>query len=42
VSALPVVTEIARMKEIPVDEAETNIKMIMDRVSLSFKEWGVN
>jgi len=42
VSALPVVTEIARMKEIPVDEAETTIKMVMDRVRFSFAEWGVN
>src|SRR5574341_1288718 len=42
VSALPVVTEIARMKELPVDEAETNIKMVMDRVRFSFAEWGVN
>jgi V/A-type H+-transporting ATPase subunit A len=42
VSALPVVTEIARMKELPVDEAETIIKMVMDRVRFSFAEWGVN
>ena len=42
VSALPVVAEIARMKELPVDEAETNIKMVMDRVRFSFAEWGVN
>lgn len=42
VSALPVVTEIARMKELPVDEAETNIKMLMDRVRSCFAEWGVN
>jgi len=42
VSALPAVTEIARMKELPVDEAETNIKMVMDHVRFSFAEWGVN
>jgi V/A-type H+-transporting ATPase subunit A len=42
IMALPVVAEIARMKEWPVNEAEDRIKAIMDRVRFSFGEWGVN
>jgi V/A-type H+-transporting ATPase subunit A len=39
---LPVVGEIARMKELPADGAEDAIKALMNRVHLSFAEWGVN
>jgi V/A-type H+-transporting ATPase subunit A len=42
IMALPVVAEIARMKEWPVNEAEDRIKAVMDRVRFSFGEWGVN
>jgi len=42
ITALPVVSEMARMKELPVDESEDKIKAMMGRVRLSFAEWGVN
>ena len=42
VGALPVVAEIARMKEITVEEVEASIRAVMDRVRFSFAEWGVN
>lgn len=42
VTALPVVSDIARMKEIPVDAAEKEIRAIMDRVGFSFAELGVD
>lgn len=42
ITGLPVVAEIARMKEIPVDQAETNIKALMDRIRFTFQEWGVD
>ena len=38
---LAVVADIARMKELRVDEAKTTINAIMDRVRLSFSELGV-
>ena len=41
ISALPVVAEIARMKEWQLSQAEDRIKALMDRVRLSFAEWGV-
>jgi V/A-type H+-transporting ATPase subunit A len=42
ISALPVVAEIARCKERPAEEAEQFIQGLMNRVRLSFAEWGVN
>ena len=39
---LAVVADIARMKELRVDEAKTTINAIMDRVRLSFSELGVD
>ena len=42
VVALPVASTIARMKEISVDEAENDIKTIMDRVHFSFAELGID
>jgi vacuolar-type H+-ATPase catalytic subunit A/Vma1 len=42
VTALPIIAEIARMKEFQVDTAEVSIKSLMDRVRFSFAEWGVN
>lgn len=42
ITALPVVEQIARMKEIPVDEAENRIQAILNHVRLSFAEWGVH
>jgi hypothetical protein len=41
VTALPVVYDIARMKEIGVDIAEKEIQAIMDRVQFSFADLGV-
>ncbi len=41
VTSLPVVSDIARMKEIPVDVAEKEIRAIMDRVQFSFADLGV-
>jgi V/A-type H+-transporting ATPase subunit A len=38
---LAVIADIARMKELSVDEAKTTINAIMDRVGLSFSELGV-
>ncbi len=40
VTGLPVITEIARMKEFPLEQAEGLIKSLMDRVRLSFTELG--
>jgi V/A-type H+-transporting ATPase subunit A len=40
VTGLPVIAEIARMKEFPVEQAEELIKSLMDRVRLSFTELG--
>ena len=39
--ALPVVSDIARMKECQLEEAEKEIRTIMDRVQFSFAELGV-
>jgi V/A-type H+-transporting ATPase subunit A len=41
VTALPVVSDIARMKEIQADAAEKEIRAIMDRVQFSFSDLGV-
>lgn len=41
VIALPVVSDIARMKECQLEEAEKEIRTIMDRVQFSFAELGV-
>lgn len=41
VTALPVITEIARMKELPLEKAEMEIRTLMGRVCLSFAAWGV-
>lgn len=41
ITALPVIAEIARMKELPVKEAESKIIEIMDRVHSNFAELGV-
>jgi V/A-type H+-transporting ATPase subunit A len=40
-TGLPVVAELARMKEFPVEEAADMIRALMDRVGFSFAEWGV-
>jgi len=42
ITALSVVSEMARMKELPVEESEEKIKALMGRSRLSFAEWGVN
>jgi vacuolar-type H+-ATPase catalytic subunit A/Vma1 len=41
VTTLPVISDIARMKEYQLDEAEKEIRAIMDRVQFSFAELGV-
>jgi len=41
VTTMPVVSDVARMKEFPADEAEKEIQTIMDRVRFSFAEIGV-
>jgi len=41
VTSLPVVNDIARMKELPVETAEKEVQTIMDRVRFSFAEMGV-
>jgi V/A-type H+-transporting ATPase subunit A len=41
ITSLPVVNDIARMKELPVEKAEIEIQRIMDRVRFSFAEMGV-
>jgi len=41
VTSLPVVSDIARMKELPVEKAEKEIQTIRDRVRFSFAEMGV-
>lgn len=40
-NTLPVLSDIARMKEIPIDIAEKQIRTIMDRVQFSFADLGV-
>jgi V/A-type H+-transporting ATPase subunit A len=40
-TSLPVIADIARMKELQTNEAEEAIKVIMDRVRFSFAELGV-
>jgi hypothetical protein len=42
VTSLPVVEDIARMKEIEVDASEQEIKAIMARIQYSFADLGVN
>jgi V/A-type H+-transporting ATPase subunit A len=42
IATLPVVSEIARLKELPAEKAEASIKDLMNRVRLSFAEWGVD
>jgi V/A-type H+-transporting ATPase subunit A len=42
ISALPVVGEFARMKNLATEEAEAQIKVLMDRVRFSFAELGVS
>jgi len=39
--ALPVIADIARMKEYPVDQAEIKLQTLMERIRLSFEEFGV-
>ena len=41
ITSLPVVNEIARMKELPIAQAEKEIQTIMDRIHFSFAEIGV-
>lgn len=41
ISSFPVLADIARMKEIPVEKTEEQIKTLMGRVRLSFEELGV-
>jgi len=41
VTTMPVVSDVARMKEFPVEKAEKEIQTIMDRVRFSFAEIGV-
>jgi len=40
-ASLPEVTEIARMKEIPFDEAEAAIRQLIDRMNVRFDQLGV-
>ncbi|MEJ2708285.1 MAG: V-type ATP synthase subunit A [Anaerolineales bacterium] len=42
ITALPVVAEIGRIKELGVQEMESEIQALMERVRFSFAEWGVN
>jgi V/A-type H+-transporting ATPase subunit A len=42
ITSLAVVGEMARLKELPVDQSEEAIKALMNRTRLSFAEWGVN
>ena len=42
ITSLPVLSDIARMKELEVKSAEISIKVIMDRVRFSFAELGVD
>jgi V/A-type H+-transporting ATPase subunit A len=42
ITSLPVLSDIARMKELDVKDAEISIKAIMDRVRFSFAELGVD
>jgi len=42
ITSLPVLSDIARMKELEVKGAEISIKVIMDRVRFSFAELGVD
>ncbi|MEW6084977.1 MAG: V-type ATP synthase subunit A [Chloroflexota bacterium] len=42
ITSLPVLTDIARMKELEVDDSEKEIRSIMDRVQYSFADLGVN
>jgi V/A-type H+-transporting ATPase subunit A len=42
ITTLPVVSEIARMKELPPENAERSIQALMERVRFSFAEWGVH
>jgi V/A-type H+-transporting ATPase subunit A len=41
VTALPIISDIARMKEFQMETAEKEIKSIMDRVQFSFADLGV-
>lgn len=41
IASLPEVTEIARMKEIPFDEAEAAIRQLIDRMNVRFDQLGV-
>jgi V/A-type H+-transporting ATPase subunit A len=41
ITSLPILSDIARMKEIPMDIAEIEIRAIMDRVQFSFADLGV-
>jgi hypothetical protein len=41
ITALPFFSDIAHMKELKAEQAETAIQSIMDRVRLSFEELGV-
>lgn len=40
--AMPVVAEIARLRELPAEKAEDSIKGLINRIHLSFAEWGVD
>ncbi len=42
ITALPVLAEIGRMKELGIETMEDEIQALMDRVRYSFAEWGVN
>jgi hypothetical protein len=41
VTGLPVIDQIARMKELDVDEAEESIRTLMDRIRFGFEELGI-
>jgi V/A-type H+-transporting ATPase subunit A len=41
ITGLPILSDIARMKEIPMDMAEKEIRTIMDKVQFSFADLGV-
>jgi len=42
ITALPVIAEIARMKELPPDKAEMEIRTLIGHVCLSFAVWGID
>lgn len=42
ITTLPILSEVARMKELPLESAQKDIQALIDRIHFSFAEWGVN